>query len=483
MQQKAGAQISRKAFIQSFLILLALMLLAGVLTRVVPAGQYTRTIVDGREVIDPASFRYTPAPEYPVWRWVTAPLEVLWGTDAVTIITIILFILIVGVAFALMDKSLVLQAAVGQIVQRFQKRKYVLLLLIAFFFMLLGAFLGMFEEVVMLVPVMVALSILMGWDSLVGLGVSILATNMGFSAAITNPFTVGLAQKLAGLPMFSGAWLRIIIFLVVYAIFAVFLARYARRIERDPRSSPMYTEDQHTWHARQADLQGLNQQTAQMRRAIRFLAGVFGIVIAVFLASPFVEFLSAISLPLVGLLFFIAGLGASLISGASKHSIWQGAKEGALGIAPGIPLILMAVSVKHIVAQGGIIDTILQAASRLFTAGEASLQAALLVFGVALLLEVFVASASAKIFLIMPILVPLGDLVGLTRQITVTAYCFGDGFTNMIYPTNAVLLIALGLASVPYGKWLRWTWKLWAWILPVAVLFLALAVAIRFGPF
>lgn len=483
MQQKAGAQISRKAFIQSFLILLALILAAGILTRVVPSGQYSRSIVDGREVIDPGSFQYTPAPDYPVWRWITAPVEVLWGPDAVTIITIILFILVVGVAFALMDKSLVLQASVGRIVQRFQGRKYVLLLVISFFFMLLGAFLGMFEEVVMLVPVMVALSILMGWDSLVGLGMSILATNMGFSAAITNPFTVGLAQKLAGLPMFSGAWLRVIIFLTVYAIFAVFLTRYARRIERDPRSSPMFAEDQRTRNARQADLQGLDMQDPRMRRAIIFLAWAFGVIILIFLASPFVEVLSAVSLPLVGLLFFIAGLGSSLLAGANWRTIRQGAKEGALGMAPGIPLILMAVSVKHIVAQGGIIDTILQAASSLFTSGEASLQAALLVFAVALVLEIFVSSSSAKIFLVMPILLPLGDLVGLTRQITVTAYCFGDGFTNMIYPTNAVLLIALGLATVPYGKWLRWTWKLWAWILGVTVLFLALAVAIRFGPF
>ena len=218
MEQKAGAQISRKAFLQSFLILLVLMLAAGVLTLVVPAGAYTRaTLSDGREMIDPDSYTSIPKPDYPIWRSLAAPLEVLVTSDGLTIITIILFLLIVVVAFALLDRSGVLKAAIARIVARFGARKYVLLLVISFFFMLLGAFLGMFEEVVLLIPVMLALSYLLGWDTLVGLGMSILATNMGFSAAITNPFTIGLAQKIAGLPMFSGAWLRIVIFLVLFA--------------------------------------------------------------------------------------------------------------------------------------------------------------------------------------------------------------------------------------------------------------------------
>ena len=135
----------------------------------------------------------------------------------------------VGSAFAVLDKSGILQAAIGRIVQAFGGRKYVLLLVIALFFMLLGAFFGIFEEVVPLVPLMIALAYLLGWDSLVGLGMSILATNMGFSAAITNPFTIGVAQKIAGLPLFSGAWLRVLIFIAIYAVLAVFLVSYARR--------------------------------------------------------------------------------------------------------------------------------------------------------------------------------------------------------------------------------------------------------------
>jgi uncharacterized ion transporter superfamily protein YfcC len=482
MEQKAGAQISRKAFVQSFLILLALMLAAGVLTLVVPPGSYTRApLADGREAIDPNSYQAIARPDYPIWRWLTAPVEVLATGDGLTIVTIILFLLIVGVAFALLDRSGVLKAAIARIVQRFGKRKYVLLLVVSFFFMLLGAFLGMFEEVVLLIPVMLALSYLLGWDTLVGLGMSILATNMGFSAAITNPFTIALAQKIAGLPPFSGAWLRIPFFLIIYAIFAFFLVRYARRVERDPRSSPVYEEDRRS-RLRYAGSAAVLEQDPRQQRAVLFLAGIMLVILAVFFLSPFVEFLSAYSLPLVGLLFLIAGLGAALLSGLRGATLGRSALEGASGIAPGVPLILMAASVKHIVASGGIMDTILHAASTSFAA-EGSYLSALFVFVLALALEFFVASASAKVFLLMPILFPLGDLVGLTRQTIVTAYCFGDGFTNMIYPTNAVLLISLGLASIPYGKWLRWTAKLWLWVLPVVLIFLGIAVAIRFGPF
>ena len=153
------------------------------------------------------------------------------------ILAFLLFLLMVGSSFAVLDKSGILGATIARVVKAFGRRKYALLLVVSFLFMLMGAFFGIFEEVVPLVPVMIALAYFLGWDSLVGLGMSILATNMGFSAAITNPFTVGVAQKIAGLPLFSGAWLRVLIFVAVYAVFAAFLVRYARRVERDPQSS------------------------------------------------------------------------------------------------------------------------------------------------------------------------------------------------------------------------------------------------------
>jgi uncharacterized ion transporter superfamily protein YfcC len=142
----------------------------------------------------------------------------------------------------------------------------------------------------------------------------------------------------------------------------------------------------------------------------------------------------------------------------------------------------MAASIKHIAAQGGIMDTILHSASLSFSQAGPFL-AALIVYGLALFIEFFIGSGSAKAFLMMPILLPLADLVGVTRQVAVTAYCFGDGFSNMAYPTNPVLLICLGLTVVSYPKWLKWSLKLWLWVFLVTVAFLGLGVAIHFGPF
>ncbi len=480
--QKSGAQIGKTSFIQSALILLVLMLVAGLLTRVLPAGRYARIEVDGREMVDPASFTFTERPHYPAWRWAVAPLEVLVGPDGPTVIVIVLFILMVGVAFAVMDRCGVLQAAIGGIVRAFGGRKYLLLLTVSAFFMALGAFFGIFEEVVPLVPLILVLSWHLGWDTLTGLGMSILATNMGFSAAVTNPFTIGVAQKLAGLPPFSGAWFRIIVFLVIYGALALFLTRYARRVERDPQSSPVYAAEQ-SLRARYAasDAAASFAVNPRLKPAMVYLAVFLVLIVATLLSAPFVPFMADIALPLVGLLFLIGGIGAGLMAGEGRN-VWKAALDGLTGIAPAVPLILMAASVKHIVASGGILDTILHSAAGALE-GAHPLLAVLLVYGIVLGVEFFVPSGSAKAFLLMPILVPLADLIGVTRQVVVTAYCFGDGFSNMAYPTNPVLLISLGLASVGYPRWIRWTAGLWAVVILLTGVFLGIAVAFGYGPF
>ncbi len=482
-QPKSGAQISRKAFLQAVIIIFILMMVSGVLTRLIPAGQYARSIVDGREMIDPASFHLNSQPEFPIWRWFTAPVEVLFTPDGMSkVVPIILFIVLVGMAFGVMDKSGILQAIVSRIVQKFGGRKYYLLVIITFFFMALGSFFGIFEEVIPLVPLMMGLAYYLGWDSLTGLGMSILATNIGFSTALFNPFTIGIAQKLAGLPPNSGWGPRLILFLVVFPILIAFLVLYARKIDRKPESSPVYKEDQaEKTKYRKFKLEDTLGSNPQMRRGAIFLGAFFGLILVVLMALPAIDFLRDIALPLTGLLFVIGGIGAGLMSGAGRTA-WKAARDGFLGIAPAIPLLMMAASVKHIIATGGILDTILHWASTAIT-GTSPFVSSLLMYGVTLVLELFVTSGSAKAFLLVPILMPLADLVGVTRQIAISAYCFGDGFSNMVYPTNAALLITLSLTVIPYVKWLKWILKLWIWIILVTVAFLAIAVAFNYGPY
>ncbi|RME35445.1 MAG: hypothetical protein D6793_07275 [Thermoflexia bacterium] len=278
------------------------------------------------------------------------------------------------------------------------------------------------------------------------------------------------------MPLFSGWWLRAPTFIVIYAIFAAFLTAYARRVERDPAHAPVSREEHPVLQA------GLDQEPPHVGRALAWFGAGVLLILALLFAGPFIPAISDYTLPLVGLLFLIAGVGAGLLSGAGGRTVGHALLDGWRGIAASIPLILMAASVRHIVVQGGILDTILYGASRPFS--EASpFVAALAMYGLTLILEFFVPSGSAKAFLVMPILLPLGELLGVTRQTVVLAYCFGDGFSNLMYPTNPVLLISLGLASLGYPRWLRWSLPLWAWVFLATVLFLGLAVLTGYGPF
>ncbi len=457
-------------------------MIAGLLTLAIPAGHYTRITVDGRETIDPASFQVVVKPDYPIWRWLIAPLQVLGSSSGLTIIVIIVVLFFAGGAFAVMDKTGTLRAFIGRIVRRFSGRKYTLLWMVSLAFMFLGATLGTFEEVVLLVPVMIALSYSLGWDALVGLGMSILATNMGFSAAISNPYTLGVSQQLAGLPLFSGAWYRIIIFAAIYLIFGFFLSTYARKIDRDPKESLVHGED----HAERAKYKSMDvsllSDDPKQNRAMNFF-GIFLILILVtMLSGPFIPAISDYALPIVGILFLFGGVGAGFLSGAGSKTVWKGLREGLGGLAPSVPLILMAASIRYIIDSGGVTDTILHAAAEPFT-HLGAFPAALVVYALALGIEFFIASGSAKAFLMMPIILPLADLIGVTRQTAVLAYIFGDGFSNLAYPTNPVLLISLGLTIVSYPKWIRWTAKLWLWVILATVAFLGIAVAIHLGPF
>ena len=482
MQQKAGAQISQRAFIQSLVILFALMMIAGILTLVLPAGQYARLEVDGRETIDPHSFQFVERPDYPIWRWFVAPLEVLGSESGLTVIVIIVVLFFAGGAFAVLDKTGTLRAFIGRVVRRFRERKYLLLWMVSLAFMFLGATLGTFEEVVLLVPVMIALSYSLGWDALVGLGMSILATNLGFSAAISNPYTLGVAQGLAELPLFSGAWLRILVFIVIYLIFGWFISAYARRIDRDPAASLVHEEDKAERQKYTSIDASFIEEDPKQNRAMNFFGLFLLFIFAVMLMGPFVPAISDYALPLVGVLFLVGGLGAGFLSGAGGKKVWQGLIEGWGGLAPSVPLILMAASIRYIIDSGGVTDTLLHAAAEPFRQ-LGGFPAALVVYALALGIEFFIASGSAKAFLMMPILLPLAELVGVTRQTTVLAYIFGDGFSNLAYPTNPVLLISLGLTVVSYPKWIRWTAKLWLGIVLVTVAFLGIAVAIHYGPF
>ena len=441
---QSGLQISKKSFFSSMFILFLLMVGAGILTHIVPGGAFERTLIDGREAIVPGSFAFTGTGGFPVWRWLTAPIEVLWSDDAVTVIMIIAFICIIGGTFTVLDKSGMLRYIMNGLVRRFAQSKYRLMAVLTLFFMLFGSIFGIFEELVALVPIVILLSHALGWDSLTGLG------------------------------------FRIPVFMICYGVLYGFLYRYARKIERDPKASPVWQEDTGRKAAAAGNAAAETLPNEQyLGKTVKIFAASLGLVIAYIVAGFFVPALSSVSLPVMAVLFLVGGL---LAASASHYggNVKKDFLAGIGGIAPSGLLILMAMSVKLIITEGGIMDTILYYASeRVAKAGPYG--AAVMIFLLVLALNFFVSSGSAKAFLLMPILAPLAELVGLPGQVAVQAFCFGDGFTNMLYPTNAVLMITLGLTVVSYPKWFKWTIGLQLLMLLVNIALLLLAVAIGYG--
>lgn len=475
----SGLQISKKSFFSSVFILLLLMIGAGILTHIVPSGAFERAVIDGKETIVANTFQFTESGGYPIWRWFTAPIEVFWSSDAVTVIMIILFIFIIGGVFGVLDKSGMLQYIMNGLVKKYESKKYMLMAVLTLFFMLFGSVFGIFEELVALVPIVIILSHALGWDSMTGLGMSALAAGFGFSSATLNPFTLGVAQEIAGLPAFSGLPFRIAVFAVCYGILYGFLYRHAKKIEKNPEKSPVYEEDlkNKEKYANIAAVEALpNEQ--YLGKTVKIFGATLVLVIAYIVAGFFVPALSAVSLPVMAVLFLIGGLVAA---SASKYGgkVLKDFIGGVGGIAPSALLIMMAMSVKLIITNGGIMDTILYYASEKVSV-MGPYAAIAMIFLLVLALNFFVSSGSAKAFLLIPIIAPLAELVGLSRQVAVQAFCFGDGFTNMLYPTNAVLMITLGLTVVSYPKWFKWTIGLQLAMLVVNLLLLFVAVFIGY---
>jgi uncharacterized ion transporter superfamily protein YfcC len=487
LPESAEIRIGKKAFITTAIIILCLMILSGVLTQVIPSGSYEYIEVEEKKMVDPQSFHYVEKPEVPIYRWFTAPVEVLYASsNAKVAIVICLLILFIGGGYAILNRVGVFTEIIAKIVNRFGKNRYLLICLVSLVFMFFGSTLGMFEEVVALAPIVVILAYNMGWDALLGLGMSLLSICFGFAVAISNPYSVGLSQRMAGLPVFSGASFRLLVFAILYALLCLFLVRYAKRIEQDPRRSLIHAEDLEMQEKFYQSANSAPESKApagiRVNKAVIWFLCCFGGILAIIAAANLVPGFSDFSMPGIALLYLVAGVGAGFWGGLRGREVAQTFLRGVAGVAPGIVLILMAMSVSYIIERGGVMDTVVHYAAGLIS-GASSYLAAYLIYALVLAMNFFIGSASAKAALLIPILTPLADLSGLTRQTMVLAFCFGDGFSNVFYPTNGVLLICLGLTTVSYTKWFRWIGLLQLGVLLITALMLTAAVWLGYGPF
>lgn len=461
--------ISKKSIVMAIAIILVLVIAAIVMTQVLPRGSYDRvTDVDGNvSIVDGSYTEDDSLPSIKWWQVILAPFMILNPADdgALTIWAILALLIVIGAIFTALDKTGIMVYMVDSLRNRFSNKKYLLLFLLPLTFMFLGSTAGMFEELIPLAPVVILLSYAFGWDALVGLGISILATCFGFAAGVVNPFTVGISQTLVGLPMFSGIEMRLLTFVIAYLILMAFLFPYAKHIEKKPSASMVYLED--FKRKRQFDLSTTEfvfdekKSKALKWFACWLLVVVFFAILSIFIQPEYIPALGDFALAdyvlyITVAIYVIAGIGACLMCKLNGKALFKELGKGALTLLPAVAMILIAGGVRYIIQTGNVMDTLLYKIIGL-CAGQSPAVIILIIYAAVFVFEIFIPSGSAKAFLLMPMIGSICSVVGVNMQVAVLAMAFGDGFSNVLLPTNAGLLLILGMTTVSYPKWLKWS--------------------------
>ena len=438
----------------TFTIVFALIVLAAVMTWFVPAGEFLRQTVDGREVVVNGSFHFVDrVPQ--TWQIFSALFN-----GFVDKADIIVFILMVGGAFWILNNSHAIDVGVMAFLRRVQRlSRYkliralgvnnIIITLVMILFSLFGAIFGMSEETIAFVVVFIPLAIRMGYDSIVGVCMCYVAAHVGFAGAMLNPFTIGIAQGIAGIPLFSGLEYRLFCWVVLTIIGIAFVLWYAARVKAKPECSPVHKLDDY-WRERMESNEQSKLSTRQILILVLLLLTIVALVVGVLKFGWYIAEISA--------LFLAMGILAGILDRQSADDIAKLFLAGCKDILSAALVVGLASGIIFILKDGKVIDTLLYGLTRsLAQTGEVTSLGVMYLFQT--LLNVVMPSGSAKAALTMPIMTQFADLINVSRQTTVLAFQFGDGFTNMLTPTSGVLIGVLGMARIPYGTWLKWVWK------------------------
>lgn len=525
----------------TFTIVFSIIVACAALTWIVPGGEFDRQVVnvDGHErsiVVENSYHHVDKQPQ--TWQVFTSFFKGFERTAP-----IIVFILMIGGAFWIMNETDAINRGIHLFLaqmQRMQRRKLfqkvgvdsLLIIAVMLMFSLFGSVFGMSEETIAFIVIFVPLAISMGYDSITGVLMCYVAAHIGFAGAMLNPFTIGIAQGLSGLPTFSGLGYRFFCWLLLTVVAIVFTLLYARWVKRNPTKSIMYELDQY-WRDKAASTE-TGQELAKSsigtwvvfsivsavllycavtmpRTAITVGTGTRNIILFPFIAGGFVLLgaiaalksahhfiLTLLLLTIIVLvtgvlgygwyvmeiagLFFAMGIAAGFAFGMGLDRIVRLFLEGCKDILTAALVVGLAGGIIVILEDGKVIDTMLYAISQgMGDAGRIGATASMYV--VQNLLNLIIPSGSAKAALTIPMMAEWSDLMGVSRQLTVLAFQFGDGFTNMITPTSGVLIGVLGVARVPYAQWFKFIWKFLLVLLVIGFLLLLPPLFMPFAGF
>lgn len=450
----------------AYVLICGLVLLVGILTYIIPAGVYDMVEVNGKNVVDPASFHYVDQTPVGLWDMVLAiPQGMVKQAGLIFMITII------SGAMEIIGRTEALEASIGRLAQYFRNKLYIVIPLLLACFAFLGAN-NVNNSIVAFIPLGLLVAFSLGADACIGVALVGMGMNLGFTGGTFSAATVGTAQTICGLPMFSGAGYRVLLTVALVAAGSIFVIRYINAMRADPTKSAVYGVEGVVTAAGDAQLPELTT-----KRKLVLGAFLVGILIVVYGA---IKLWSANDT--IPCIFLVTAVVCGLIYGYSLDDIAKIFVDGAKKIAFGALIVGFSAAIGIVMTKGQIMHTVVHALAGLMD-GLPTTLAAVAMYIIHIIINCFITSGSGQAAASMPIMSPLAQVLGLTQQTAVLAFQLGDGFTNQVLPMSSVLMAGLAFGGIPFGNWLKFVWK-WLLInLSIGAIFLVGAVLINYGPF
>ena len=459
--EKKQKSLNTLAFLFCILIVFA------VLTHVIPSGVYQREMVDGRSVVQPDTFEY-------VENTGASLFDVLLAmpNGLVNAVNLIMAFLFVTGSVEVVSATGAIDLGISRMVKKFGVKHGDLILVALFYvFSALGCWLGWIENSLPFYPIAISIALALGYDSLVGVAISFGGAVSGFICGPTNPSTVAVAHDIAGLPLFSGMWFRVLLWVVLPPIFLFYILRYARKIKRDPSKSLMAGIET-----------GIKKFDAEKFETMPFTR-THGIVLIELAIGMGIFVFGAIKLGWAYPEMCGVFIGIALVTGITGRlgvdGIVNAFIKGASSMTSAVMIISLAYGISWILSEAQILDTIVNFISTPLE-GRPPLLAAVGAFFAVSLAEILIPSGSAKAAIMMPIIIPIADIVGLSAQCAVLAFQFGDGIANLCTPLYGTMLLILGFGGVPLAKWEKFILPLCIFVFLLCIPILLLAVSIGY---
>ena len=453
--------------LNSVALLFFIIVIAALLTYIIPAGSYTRVELNGKNVVDPDSFQYIEAePVTPFDVFLAVPSGMANAAG------MIISALLIGGGLELIQVSGAMNIGIARVIKKVGTTKGNLILVFLFYiFALMGGFLGFIEGSIPFIPIAISIAIGLGYDPIVGVGIAIVGAISGFTCGPTNPFTVGVSQTVAGLGMYSGIGLRIVMFALVPALCLAYILRYAAKVKKNPEKSLVADVDASDLAFNAEEFESL---PFTWKHAVILLTLIGGIMAYVYGAVNWGWGFSHL-----GAIFIIVGVVAGALTKLGVNGTTETFLKGAGTMVGACFIMGVAYGISWILTKANVLDTIVYYLSSPLK-GLPPMVSAIGILFVIGLINLFIPSGSGKALIVMPIVLPIAQIVRIESQVAVLAYQFGDGITNLCTPLLGVLLLALGFGRVPFSKWEKFILPLCGILVVVACAFMVIAMAIGY---